>query len=228
MSTVRERLKAFIKSQGLKTRQFEISIGASNGYVNGVINTIGPKFLNAILELYPNINREWLLFGEGTMLRTIEPNAELVGIPHKAIIEDTVPVRLFEVNPTATFQDFCSGEDETPTIINIIPSHGESLDESYCVFQISGESMAPQIQPGARILCQEVPPTRWHTLYGCIVVIAYSDKFVIKRIVTNHLQTDNYLILASDNPDYPARETVQLSDIRAIFKAQRIISSQIY
>lgn len=31
----------------------------------------------------------------------------------------------------------------------------------------------------------------------------------------------------SDNPEYPARETVQLSDIRAIFKAKRIISQDI-
>lgn len=226
--SLKSRLLEFIQYKGLTVQKFEQLVGLSNAAVSKMGDNTRKSTIDKISNQFPELNRSWLLTGEGTMLRTIEPNAELVGIPHKAIIEDTVPVRLFEVNPTATFQDFCSGEDETPTIVNIIPSHGESLDESYCVFQISGESMAPQIQPGARILCQEVPPTRWHTLYGCIVVIAYSDKFVIKRIVTNHLQTNNYLILASDNPDYPARETVQLSDIRAIFKAQRIISSQIF
>lgn len=225
--SLKSRLLEFIQYKGLTVQKFEQLVGLSNAAVSKMGDNTRKSTIDKISNQFPELNRSWLLTGEGTMLRTIEPNAELVGIPHKAIIEDTVPVRLFEVNPTATFQDFCSGEDETPTIINIIPSHGESLDESYCVFQISGESMAPQIQPGARILCQEVPPTRWHTLYGCIVVIAYSDKFVIKRIVTNHLQTNNYLILASDNPDYPARETVQLSDIRALFKAKRIISSEI-
>lgn len=227
MSTVRERLKAFIKSQGLKTRQFEISIGASNGYVNGVINTIGPKFLNAILELYPNINREWLLFGEGTMLRTIDPNAELVGSAQNAISEDTVPVRFFEVTPSATFQEFCAGASEAPSSVNIVPTANETLDESYCVFEIFGESMSPQIQPHARVLCQEIPPTRWHTLTDCVVVIAYADRFVIKRVASNRLQTEDYLVLSSDNPDYPQHETAPLSDIRAIFRAKRIISSQI-
>ena len=110
---------------------------------------------------------------------------------------------------------------------NIVPAPGEILDESYCVFQVRGESMAPQIQPRARVLCQEVPPTKWHTLFDCVVVIAYADKFVIKRIATNHLQAEDYLVLASDNPDYPQRETVQLADIRAIFRAKRIISSEI-
>lgn len=226
--SLKSRLLEFIQYKGLTVQKFEQLVGLSNAAVSKMGDNTRKSTIDKISNQFPELNRAWLLTGEGTMLRTIEPNAELVGIPHKAIMEDTVPVRLFEVNPTATFQDFCSGDDEIPTTINIIPYHGESLDESYCVFQISGESMAPQIQPGARILCQEVPPTRWHTLYGCIVVIAYSDKFVIKRIVTNHLQTNNYLILASDNPDYPARETVQLCDIRAIFKAQRIISSQIF
>ena len=87
--------------------------------------------------------------------------------------------------------------------------------------------MAPQIQNHARILFQEIKPTKWHELRDCVVAIAYADRFVIKRIVKNELMTANYLMLASDNPDYPTRETVQLSDIRAVFQALRIIYSKI-
>lgn len=226
MTSVKERLKEFIKSQGLKVRSFEVSIGAANGYVNSIVNTIGPKYLRSILELYPSLNREWLLYNEGVMLKE-ESNAALIGIPSKAIAEETVPVRFFEVTPTATFQEFCAGEEELPSIINIIPLAHEHLDESYCVFEVHGESMAPQIQPRARVLCQEVAPSKWHTLHDCVVIIAYADRFVIKRVVANHLNSENYLILASDNPDYPSRETVQLADIRALFRALRIISSDI-
>lgn len=225
--SLKSRLLEFIKYKDITVQKFEQIVGLSNAAVAKMGDNTRKSTIDKISNKFPELNRVWLLTGEGSMLGAIEPNAELIGVAHKAIMEDTIPVRFFEVNPTATFQDFCSGDDEVPTSINIIPARGEVLNESYCVFQITGESMAPQIQPHARVLCNEVPPTKWHSLKDCIVVIAYADKFVIKRIVANRLSTENYLILASDNPDYPARETVQLSDIRAIFRAQRIISSQI-
>lgn len=161
------------------------------------------------------------------MLKSAESNAQFVGSATDAITENTMPVRFFEVTPTATFQEFCSGVAETHTSIDIVPFRGEVLDDSYCVFEIHGESMAPQIQPHARVLCQEIPPSRWHTLVDCVIVIAYADRFVIKRVAANNLQTGNYLELASDNPDYPQHEVAQLCDIRSIFRARRIISSQI-
>lgn len=161
------------------------------------------------------------------MQKSVESNAELVGVATKAIDEVTVPVRFFEVTPTATFQEFCVGVSEEPDTTYIIPRPNEQLDESYCVFEVYGDSMAPQIQSRARVLCQEISPSRWHYLSECVIVIAYKDRFVIKRLDTNHLSTENYMVLSSDNPDFPVREKVWLADIRAIFKAKRIISSDI-
>lgn len=227
MSNVKERVKEFVAYNNLTIKAFEQSIGAGNGYVNSIVNTIGAKYLPKILEVYPSLSREWLLFGEGEMLKGDDSNVAFVGTAQKAIRENATPVRFFEVKPTATFQEFCADGAQSPTLIDVLPQEHETLDESYCVFQVHGESMAPQIQDHARVLCQEVLNTKWHTLHDTVVVIAYADKFVIKRIVRNHLQTDNYLILASDNPDYPRRETVQLSDIRCIFQARRIISQRI-
>ena len=117
---------------------------------------------------------------------------------------------------------------EDPEVIAIQPMRNEILDDTYCVFKISGDSMAPQIQDQSVILCQEVSPTRWHQVRDCVIVIAYADRFVIKRVVTNKLYTENYLVLASDNPDYPGKEIVQECDIRCIFSADRIISQPIY
>lgn len=183
---------------------------------NGSTNTETLEKISTILGVSSSV-----FFDEGTS------NASFVGTATRAIAEDTIPVRFFEVTPTATFQEFCAGASENPSTINIIPAVAESLDETFCVFEVNGESMAPQINSHARVLCQEVPPTRWHTLINCIIVIAYADRFVIKRVIANHLQDENYLILASDNPAFPQQETVQLADIRAIFKARRIISSEI-
>lgn len=224
---LKDRVLSYIQHLGLTTQKFEQLVGLSNGAVSKMGNNTRRSTLDKISNYFPEINPNWLLTGEGRMLRSDESNATLVGNAIHAITEDTTSVRFFEVTPTATFQEFCSDISESPSQINLIPEPGEKFDETYCVFEVFGESMSPQIHSRARVLCQEVTPTKWHSLHNCVVVIAYANRFVIKRISANHLQTDDYLILTSDNPDYPNKETVQLSDIRAIFQAKRVISSQI-
>ncbi len=53
---------------------FEKSIEASNGYINSIKNNIGKDKMIKILELYPNLNLEWLLTGTGEMLKEITQN----------------------------------------------------------------------------------------------------------------------------------------------------------
>lgn len=67
--TVKERLVAYIKFKGLSARQFSISIGVSAGYVAAISQSIQPDKLSRISTQYPDLNTEWLLTGEGEMLK---------------------------------------------------------------------------------------------------------------------------------------------------------------
>lgn len=69
-TTVKERLIAFLKSKHIPKSQFEKTCGLCNGYVNGIRKGIGTDKLLCILNNYPEINREWLLFGEGEMIKS--------------------------------------------------------------------------------------------------------------------------------------------------------------
>lgn len=176
---------------------------------------------------YDELKNELNNINSDTMPHSEAGNAEFVGVAAKAFDDVTFPVRFFEVTPTATFQEFCAGMSEEPDTTYFIPRPNDQLDESYCVFEVYGDSMAPQIQSHARVLCQEIQSSRWHYISECVIVIAYKDRFVIKRVDINNLSTENYMILSSDNPDYPDREKVWRNEIRAIFRAKRIISSDI-
>lgn len=226
--SLKDRITKFIEYKDISRSTFEKSCGLSNAYTRNIKENIGSAKLEQILNAYPELNRVWLLTGEGAMLRYPESNASPVGGAVQVISESLTPVRFFEVTPTASFQEFCVGVSERPSSIGVQPEHGEDLDDSYCVFEIHGESMAPQIQPNAKVLCREIPPTKWHMLKEGVVAIAYADKFVIKRIIKNAIDSNGYVILGSDNPAFVGTATVQLSDIRAIFQAKRIISSQIF
>ena len=72
METTLQRIKKFIDYKEISVRRFEEYIGMSNGsFASQLKNnkTIGVDKLENILFIYPEINAEWLLTGEGSMLR---------------------------------------------------------------------------------------------------------------------------------------------------------------
>jgi hypothetical protein len=67
--SVKLRVKAFCDHKDINVRQFEKSIGASNGYVNSISKSIGLEKLNAIVENHSTLSIEWLLTGVGRMIK---------------------------------------------------------------------------------------------------------------------------------------------------------------
>lgn len=67
---IKNRLKQVIDFQGISIRQFEKSIGASNAYISSIKDDISTKYIRNIMRVYPNISIEWIIAGEGSMLRS--------------------------------------------------------------------------------------------------------------------------------------------------------------
>lgn len=67
---LKERLKDYIRSKGMRISKFEKTIDASSGYVNNISKGIGETYLNRILEIYSDLSLEWLYTGKGNMLVT--------------------------------------------------------------------------------------------------------------------------------------------------------------
>lgn len=70
-----DRLMQFINYAGLSARQFDLSIGASNGYTLRMKKnnaSIGSDVIENILKAYPQLNVVWLITGEGEMLKENE------------------------------------------------------------------------------------------------------------------------------------------------------------
>ncbi len=68
-----DRLMQFIKYSGLSARQFDLSIGAGNGYTLRMQKnnaSIGSDVIENIIKTYPELNLVWLITGEGNMLKT--------------------------------------------------------------------------------------------------------------------------------------------------------------
>lgn len=79
-----DRLMQFIKYVGLSARQFDLSIGASNGYTLRMKKnnaSIGSDVIENILRVYPQLNVVWLITGEGEMLKKPEKD-EILDFDH--------------------------------------------------------------------------------------------------------------------------------------------------
>ena len=68
-TTVKQRLVRFAEFRNLSISKFESLCGLGNGYVGKLKSEPGSKKLDDILRTFPELNRDWLLYGEGEMLK---------------------------------------------------------------------------------------------------------------------------------------------------------------
>ena len=81
--TTKERTLSFIAYKGLSVKKFEEICGLSNGYVNSMKSGFGNAKLSQVLYAFPEINRDWLVYGEGSMVKEE---------PQSAPAEDALPI----------------------------------------------------------------------------------------------------------------------------------------
>lgn len=67
--TLKERITKFIEYKGIPRSTFEQMSGLSNAYTRNIKDNVGATKLEGILKAFPELNRVWLLTGEGEMLR---------------------------------------------------------------------------------------------------------------------------------------------------------------
>ncbi len=73
MAKAIDRIFSIIQSLGMSARQFDMSIGASNGYTLRMKKnnaSVGSDILERIVEKYPFVNITWVVTGKGTMFGT--------------------------------------------------------------------------------------------------------------------------------------------------------------
>lgn len=86
METVKDRIITYIKYIGISQKRFEETVGVSNGYVNNVKASPSSTVLQKIFSACPDLNKDWLLTGEGPMLAS-----DLSGSVHQQSSGDNSP-----------------------------------------------------------------------------------------------------------------------------------------
>lgn len=200
MMDIKERIKQFADSKGIPIYKFESTAGLSNGYVNGIRKGIGSEKLSDILRAFPELNRNWLLFGEGEMLRTDTP----AGV---SISEDAPPPQLIPAPPgkglplipLPAMAGFLKGAaDIDPNEIEwyFVPA----FRDCQFLIRVKGESMSPRYLSGDIVACREVQDTGTFFQWGKTYVLDTDQGVVIKRVRPS--EKESHILCVSDNPEY--------------------------
>lgn len=68
METTKERLKAYLQHKHQSARYFERECGFCNGFINSIRKSISAEKVMVIRKKFPDLNTDWLLYGDGCML----------------------------------------------------------------------------------------------------------------------------------------------------------------
>ncbi len=187
--TVKERLIKFIKSQNMTNKKFENSIGVSNGFVSNISKGIGADKLHKISLTYPHLNVDWLLYGEGSMLKEDLP-----------VINYSVGTPYYDVDFMLGFDHLYAPTSESPEYLINIPRYNKAT--LWC--NASGHSMEPEINNGDIVALQKIDDIRFLPFGEIYAIITTNDMRTIKRIGRGDTP-DTYKLIPTNN-NFPAQD----------------------
>ena len=197
--SIKERIYRLCSEQGLTIAKFEKECGFSNGYVSSIRKNIGIEKLDKILKIFPNINRDWLIYGTGEMLRTTEEpittetkSTEEVEAEEVAVEEfPVIPVSLIDKDNTNIWHEIQENSDQWDKL-NI----QQLVQECDIVYRVISDVMSPDISIGDILFLKKIP--RRKTLNGeCYLVDTRSYGILIRYVF---VEGDSIKCVAPNRP----------------------------
>ena len=211
--TVKDRLTRFRQYKKLGQGKFEKLSGLSNGYLTQLRKAPGSEKLQKILCAFPDLNRTWLLTGEGDMLDT---SCNSIEDSQFSSSSDLHLIPLLPVSAQGgSFNDFVVSIKESSCEKIISPIKGADYAMS-----VSGESMAPEYPSGSQILIKRIDEKAFID-WGRVYVLDTCNGTVIKRLFPS--ETADKVLCKSINPEFPSFE-VSLSDVYAVYRVLMCMS----
>lgn len=189
---IKERTIQFVKYKGLKMKEFEELCKLSSGYVTSMRKGYGQEKLNNVLTVFPELNREWLLYGEGSMLNEDLPcTSSLKKKEEKSDTRPRIPYDAAAGTLTETIEGVTEYQCEEVPVISAFPKYDFTI-------RIVGRSMEPEYFAGDEVACLKVNEKRF-LQWGRVHVLDTTQGVVIKRIYDN----GDCITCRSYNPEFP-------------------------
>lgn len=213
ISTIKERILSFLECNGIKKADFYQATGVADSNFKGknLYSQPGGDVLVKILTSYPNISAEWLLTGEGDMLKskyTEEPQIEVKPIHQPRSTEkkeETQVVYLYDFEASAGLRALF--DNSRQNIIDTIKI--PNLPKCDGAIHIVGDSMYPLLKSGDIILYRQMPLDINNLLYGEMYLLSYDidgDDYIVVKYIRKSGKGEPFITLGSENPAHAPRD----------------------
>ena len=163
------------------------------------------------------INPVYIFTGEGPMFMTEESHSDFRVLTIVTNMEEEEKI----VHVPAPAHSSYATEANNPTFVQNLP-HFTLPDYKYKAgthrsFDVTGDSMAPTLVEGDKIVCSFLEPTLWESsLKDEFVYVLVTRADVLVGRTTNLLKEEKKVVVKSDNPYYPPVE-IPLSDMAEVW-----------
>lgn len=215
MSKILTRIQAIAANEGIAIGALERTIGASKGVLSRAINNgtdIQSKWLQIIVDNYPQYSAEWLLTGKGAMLKNSTPKSPEVLIK-KVDSNSKEGIPLIPLDAVAGFpatdSSFAYMENCERYIIPEFQDKGADF-----IIRVSGDSMIPLYYSGDLIACHKIHDIRFFQ-WGTVYVLETSQGVLVKRVMET-IEHDDCILCASENDTVHRPFLLPKDDIRSM------------
>lgn len=233
MNTINERIERIVRYCEKTRKEFAEKVGKSNQWVTNITSNdypVGKKTIQAIIDVYPNINPNWILTGEGSMLIKPDKNIEEV----REIDPEYINVELVS---KYAYAGYLTGYGDTE-YLEMLPKVKVIVEKmvhgNYKCFEVKGDSMVDgsfeSWLDGDIVLGREVKRELWLPklhINKCDFIIVHKDGILLKRIIYQD-NNNGTITIHSLNPDksaYPD-EKIYLNDVMQIFSTVQLVKRE--
>ena len=190
--TVKDRLIQFLKAERISNSEFARRMGLSPAYVGAMRKSMPEDKVSRLIELYPALNRDWLLYGEGEMYSSPDDKAAPNREGLSEYLVPLLPVEAYAGN----LQMWSRGVRLADCDEVVSPVRGADF-----AIKVSGDSMEPFVCSGTMLYIRRIND-RAFIPWGNPMVID-SENGVLVKVVLPCDDHQDCILAKSYNPKYP-------------------------
>ena len=209
-----ERFDKYMKHKGLNDNQVTVECKLSQGLLGQARkgkSDLGTKTIEKILNIYQDLNKVWLMTGEGDMLSSTSSAQPQPSVKNERVTDDEAyKVPLVPISALAgSLNDFSLSvmRDDCETVVSPI----KDIDMA---IKISGDSMEPEYPSDSQVFVKKINE-RAFLEWGRVYVLNTCNGIVIKRLMPTN--DPNTVLCESINPKYPPFE-VNLENVNGVYR----------
>ncbi|WP_428228646.1 S24 family peptidase [Flavobacterium sp.] len=210
-----ERMKEYLDYKGITKYKFCNDMGFSNKFLDNSSN-MGTDKACKILHYYPDINSEWLLTGNGSMLKENSTDIVIINNDRKTVdalhINQEIP--LYDLEAVAGLRElFNSGKPQRILDTIKIPN----LPKCDGAISVTGDSMYPLLKSGDIILYKETEFENifFGEMYLLSVRLNDWEEYITVKYVQKSEQGQDFVRLVSQNSHHQPKD-IHISKISAL------------